>query len=60
MIEFNTLSKDDQKIICELPDKQLKNQGFTDSDIKNLSFDGKQYMIDTSTSHLKKLGYREV
>jgi len=33
MVEFNTLSKDDQKIICELLGKQLKNQDFTDSDI---------------------------
>lgn len=58
MVEFNTLSKDDQKIICELLNKQFKGEGFTNSDIENLSIDGQQYMIDVLKTHLDKLGYK--
>lgn len=59
MVEFNTLPKEDQKIICELLDKTLKGRGYTDSDIENFSIDGNQYMIDPLTSHFKRLGYDE-
>lgn len=58
MVEFNTLSKDDQKIICKLLGQQFKGEGFTNSDIENLSIDGKQYMIDVLNTHLDKLGYK--
>lgn len=59
MVEFNTLSKADQKIICELLEKTLTDQRYTHSDIVNLSMDGMQYMADILSSHLKRLGYDE-
>lgn len=58
MVEFNTLSKDDQKTICELHAKQFKGEKLTNSDIKNLSIDGKWYMIGVLKAHLDKLGYK--
>jgi len=58
MVEFNTLPKDDQKIICELLDKQFKGEIFTNSDIENLSIDGQQYMIDVLKTHLGQLPQR--
>jgi len=56
MVEFNTLSKDDQKTICELHAKQFKGEKFTNSDIKNLSIDGKWYMINELIQNAKIRG----
>ena len=58
MVEFKTLSKEDQKIICELLDKQFKGEEFTNSDTETLSIDGCKYMIDALKSHLNGLGYK--